>query len=87
MKKSVVVTKQSAVEFVDKAKKKLGPAYDIVRDLVVENAKEHSWRVVKVGKATKYQCTNCNRIEVCARKCCPECGAKMTGEGGVVRKI
>lgn len=87
MKKSVVVTKQSAVEFVDKAKKKLGPAYDIVRDLVVENAKEHSWRVVKVGKATKYQCTKCNRIEVCARKCCPECGAKMTGEGGVVRKI
>ena len=87
MKKLVEVTKQSAVEFVDKAKRKLGPAYEMVRDLVVENAKEHSWQVVKVGKATKYQCTRCNRVEVCARKCCPECGAKMVGEGGVVRKI
>lgn len=87
MKKVIEVTKQNAVEFVDKAKRKLGPAYGLVRDLVEENAKEYSWRVIKVGKSTKYQCTRCNRVEVCARKCCPECGAKMVGEGGVVRKI
>lgn len=87
MKKPVEVTKQNAVEFVDNAKRKLGPAYEMVRDLVAENAKEHSWRVVKVGKSTKYQCTRCNRVEVCARKCCPECGAKMVGGDGVVRKI
>ena len=87
MKKQVIVTKDNAIVFVDKAKRKLGPAYEFVRKVVSENAEEHAWRVVKLAKSTKFQCTRCNRIEVCARKCCPECGASMLNDDGVVRKI
>ena len=86
--KKTLKSRDEVLVYVERARRKLGPAYGVVRDLAIKYAIPSHWIVFHVQRhKVKYKCSGCGHISVCTRKHCPECGNEMTDAEGRIQRV